>query len=344
MAEKILKKVPTYGPAVPPIGTLWTALRVAGESIEIDTLAGVSGAAFSTFVNDNCSVDVLQRQGRIACENVLPYMGYRQTFIVEDLSRKTKKLSESPDKIFERVRASIDAGVPVLVEGIRNWGIIIGYDDKGRFWLRDATPWSAIHDMGKCPPWDVGTEQKESWVEAKTLASEWGDGVDMFFIEKRGKGMPLSGATHAAIRKAVAHARDKGEGSLKKGLNALEFLASSLEREAREPQWNDFVYGVSLPAQVIFLTVNRACAVRFLQAAANEFSGETASAVQRATDIFKEANGEWLALQALLPNPQRYLESKETAKKYPEQRSAMVEHLRKIHEIETRAITELEGV
>ena len=70
-SQNISEKAPKYGPAVPPVGLLWSALRAAGETIDLSFLAGISGAAFRTCFDQEGSDDVLWLEGDRAAEKIM---------------------------------------------------------------------------------------------------------------------------------------------------------------------------------------------------------------------------------------------------------------------------------
>jgi len=272
MAEhSIADKAAKYGPGVPPVGFLWSALRAAGEEIELDVLSGISCAALSTLVHKDCKQDVLWQQSSSAAETALPLLGYKLTFLVQDFQRESKKLESSRDEVFKAVKDAIDKGTPVLVEGLYGWGLILGYDDGSpRYLFRHAAPWKAVHDMGKCPPWEQGSEQEERWETEDSFASGWEMGINLSVLQKFGKGLPPRGTVHTAVRRIVERAKQSGTGDIRTGLAALTFWADLLERESKQQEWDTFTYGVAVPAQVIFTTINRAAGARFLAAVAGD--------------------------------------------------------------------------
>ena len=343
-AQNISDKVPKYGPAIPPVGMLWSALRADGEAIDLDFLAGISGAAFRTCFDEEGVDDVLWREGEKIADNALPILGYELRPILSGFSHGQKLDGKLRERVVTEVQVAIDGGNAVLVSGSFGWGMVLGYDKaKQQYWLRQMAPWNAVHDMTHCPPWDAGKEQEERWEQEDKLLDSTA-GVDLAVLRKRGKSLPRKGLAVNALRHAIAHARKKAVESRHFGLEAIDFFAKRLDREADEQKWDPQIYGASLPMQVIFLALNRAMAVHFLKEAAEEFDGSRKSTLGECVAIYEESAHEWLTLQASLHNPQAYYENRDSVKTDPAVPQLVSESLKKILGIERRAVTMLEAV
>lgn len=341
-AQNISDKVPKYGPAAPPVGILWSALRAAGEKVELEFLTGISGAAFRTCFDENGSDETLWQEGARAADNALPILGYELRSLCGCAGKKLS--STDREKCLTELHVAIDQGTPVIATGSFGWSLLLGYDKPQRqVWLRQVSPWNAVHDMSRCPPWEAGLEQEERWEQEDRLVGELERGMKVGVLQKRGKPLPKRGLVVNALRHAVLHAKEKPRGTKHLGLGALEFFRHRLQKEAEDLKWDPQVSRASLPMQVIFLAVSRAAAVGFLKHGAAEFDRDKKALLEKCSAIYAESAREWLALQTVLPNPQAYYESRGSAKNDPELLRHMAESLGKVLEIERRAYTELEG-
>ncbi|MEW6357073.1 MAG: hypothetical protein AB1696_12155 [Planctomycetota bacterium] len=342
-AHNISNKVPKYGPAIPPVGVLWSALRTEGEAVELGFLTGVTGAAFRTCVNEAMNDEALLAEGNRFAENALPLLGYEIRFLARGFG-KGKVNAPEREKIFTLLQVTLDGGTPVLLTGPFGWALVLGYDKGNKqYWIREAAPRNAVHDMALSPPWQAGSEQEERWEDEETLAEMEG-GLNLAVLRKRGQRLPDRGLAINALRHAVAHISKKGPGPMHFGLNAITFLRGQLLKEAEESKWEARVLGADLPLQVIFATLNRHKAVEFLKDLAPEFAGEKKSSLGECAAAYAEAAQTWLTLQCSLPNPKAYEEKRESAQASPDSLRSMAELLKQIFEIEERALHLLEGV
>ncbi|NOZ20698.1 MAG: hypothetical protein GXP25_06370 [Planctomycetes bacterium] len=342
-AQNIGDKVPKYGPAVPPVGVLWSALRVGGEGIELDFLTGITGAAFRTCVDKEVSDEVLWAEGNRFAENALPILGYELHFIARGFGRGPMKTADR-EKIFTTLQVAIDGGTPVFLTGSFGWALVLGYDKgKKQYWVRQAAPWNTAQDMSQCPPWHTGAEQEERWEDEAKLA-EMESGIDLAFLQKRGRALPNRGLAINALRHAVTHMSRKSRETAHFGLGAIRFLREQILSQAEGQTWGAHIFGAALPVQVIFTTLNRTKAAVFLRAVAEDFGGEKGSLLGQCASAYDDSAQTWLTLQCSLPNPKAYYESKESVNPSPDILHSMAELLKQIAEIEERALHLLEGV
>ena len=106
---------------------MWSAMKSLNNIYSVDYLMGVSGGAFFHFWNidfgDNCDLSII---GPTIYEKTFYALGYKYIYI---------PLTGQEDFCRQRIKESIDRGIPVLARGIigpiTRYCVITGYADDG---------------------------------------------------------------------------------------------------------------------------------------------------------------------------------------------------------------------